>query len=220
MAYQIGTTTIVDNSRNLHNVTLGTGNSGFGSPFMTTDVYTSPATWTKPAGLTGVKVIVVGAGGGGGGTIGVPAPTGEPIKGAGGGAGGTSIRWIPAPSIPGPVSVTVGTGGALGVTPTFDGTAGGTSSFGAFASATGGGGGFNSPTGGAGGSGGAGSAGDINMNGQAGEPSILNQGFAGDSFFGSGGSISRAAVGYGSGGGGSHPVGTGAGGIVIVEEYF
>jgi hypothetical protein len=77
-------------------------------------VYTSPATWTKPANLKAVKVTVIGGGGGAG-------PTG--------------------------------------------GNAGGTSSFGPFLSATGGGGSVtNSITP----AGGAGSGGQLNVNGQPG----------------------------------------------------
>jgi hypothetical protein len=167
----------------------------------------SPATWTKPAGLKAVKVTVIGGGGGspppgtggtssfgpfcsatggaggpvavsccgiqsgapglgsggslngggialtatsaiatgdhgifGGGGTGNPfMPAANPYKrdpiyggggrgvatqSGGGGAGGYAIEYIPAPSIPGPVTVTVGAGGTAGPvnplpTPTF-----------------------------------------------------------------------------------------------------
>lgn len=116
--------------------------------------YTSPATWTKPTGLKAVRVTVVGGGGGGGGTRN-PGSTG---RGGAGGAGGTAVRYIAAPNIPGPVSVTVGSGGAGGAAPpagvsSSAGSAGGTSSYGPLASATGGGGAIARPTSATGGSG-------------------------------------------------------------------
>src|SRR5210317_1557638 len=82
------------------------------------NAYTSPVTWTKPAGLKAVKVTVVGAGGAGG-----PATSGWPsgATGGGGGGGGAAILYLDAPAVPGPVSVTAGPG---------------TNSFGALASAT------------------------------------------------------------------------------------
>ena len=46
------------------------------------------------------------------GSIGSGGSTGQASTGGGGGGGGTAIEYIPAPSIPGPVSVTVGAGGA------------------------------------------------------------------------------------------------------------
>jgi hypothetical protein len=104
-------------------------------------VYTGPATWDKPAGLKAVRVTVVGGGSGGMGGLNL----GETLSigGAHGVGGGVSRSVVSAPSIPGPVSVTVGAGGAGGPAPGSPGYspsgAGGTSSFGTFASATGGG---------------------------------------------------------------------------------
>ena len=69
-------------------------------------VFTSPGTWTKPAGLVAVKVTVIGGGGGGGN--GYPGSS----YGGGGGGGGSAIEYLDAPAIPGPVSVTIGSGGA------------------------------------------------------------------------------------------------------------
>jgi len=193
----------------------------------TTTVFTSPGTWSKPATVQRIKVTVIGGGGNGG-----SGPTGSGGSGGGGG-GGAAIRWIPAPSIPGPVSVTRG-------------AAGGTSSFGAFASATGGQSGttavsFQSR---GGGDGGVGSGGDLNIGGSGGgaggsapSPSPANLvfgGAGGSSIFGGGGAGTGAGgvIGgqagapgrnYGGGGGGAAAnltAGAGAAGVVIVEEFY
>jgi hypothetical protein len=114
-------------------------------------VFTSSGTFTVPAGITAVKVTVVG-GGGGGATV-----SSGGNAGGGGGGGGVSIRYVTGLTPSGTVSVTVGSLGSAS-------TGGGTSSFGSSASATGGGGG----SGGTGGAGGSGSSGDINITGGAG----------------------------------------------------
>jgi hypothetical protein len=61
--------------------------------------FTSSGTWTVPAGVTSVKVLVVGGGGGGGGST------------AGGGGGGGVIYNSNYPVTPGVITVTVGDGG-------------------------------------------------------------------------------------------------------------
>jgi hypothetical protein len=187
------------------------------------NVYVAPGTWTKPSGLLQVKVTVVGAGGNGG-----SAPTPTNGSASGGGSGGASIRWIPAVTIPGPVSVTAGAG---------------TNSFGAFASATAGAAGSgNSGAIANGGAGGSGTSGTINIAGNrgggafsvpgqsyqisgAGAPSIL--GIGGNTVVAGG--VVNGTPGSGYGGGGSGSVkqgagtsagGTGAPGIVIVEEFY
>lgn len=188
--------------------------------------YESPNTWTKPAGLKQVKVTVVGAGANGGTA---PAnPGGVNSASGGGGGGGAAIEWLPAPSIPGPVAVTAG---------------GGTNSFGAFCSATAGsaGGGVQNPGVTAGGAGGAGSGGTFNMTGQSGSTGTATTnpgsgGTGGSSILGGGGrpgtgpnTAGGAGGNYGGGGGGSannaftpgaRAGGTGAPGIVIVEEFY
>jgi hypothetical protein len=192
--------------------------------------FTAPGTWTKPAGLKAVKVTVVG---GGGGTATSPGPTGPSVP-AGAGGGGAAIRYIPAPSIPGPVTVTRGAGGGVGA-------AGGTSSFGPFASATGGGGAALGPftTRGAGG---AGSSGDLNISGETGSigspSSGALSGKGGNSILGFGGigngfapeSNFNGVPGaiYGGGAGGIYKTqplttvtgGSGGNGVVIVEEFY
>lgn len=193
--------------------------------------YTSPSPWTKPAALKAVKVTVIGAGGNGGSAT-APTGIGDSGGGGGGGGGGTSIRYIDAPAIPGPVAVTAGPG---------------TNSFGAFASATAGsaGGNGSSPAAvGAGGAGGTGSSGTINIPGGSGYSGGVEKrggngvnsiftgkinnanpttsitttnapGINGDNY-GNGGSGGLQR----SGSGGTSNGGTGAPGIVIVEEYY
>jgi hypothetical protein len=189
--------------------------------------YTGPATWTKPTGLKAVKVTVVGGGGGGGGGAGGGG-------GYGAGGGGAAIEYLDAPAIPGPVSVTVGSGGAA-LPDRGNGNAGGTSSFGSFCSATGGGGGGERQDVG-GGTGGIGSGGSFNVQGDAGDTGPdSNNGFCpggGSSILGGGGrgSINNGAASnggiYGGGGGGrawgnpSPNNSAGAGGLVIVEEFY
>lgn len=194
--------------------------------------YTSPATWTKPASVKAVKVTVIGGGGGGGGARGSPE---TPIFGpaGGGGGGGVSIEYLSAPSIPGPVTVTIGGGGAGGPAPGVQGSftsgsTGGTSSFGPFLSATGGVGG-----GPAGGGGGSGSGGDLNFNGgnsgstgrTGTNPVFVFNGVA----IGVDNTNGAAGIGQGCGGGGGQartfPIGgrsggAGSGGLVIVEEFY
>jgi hypothetical protein len=185
-------------------------------------VFTSPGTWTKDAGLKAVKVTVTGGGGGACGK-------GNNGKRAGGG-GGTSIEYIAAPSIPGPVAVTVGAGGAA-VPPGAAGNAGGTSSFGGFLSATGGSGGNSTPA-----AGGTGSGGQLNIpggtgtgpgnadatttgicGGQSWMSTYQNPGFA---------TLAGHTAGVYGGGGGGNPAGpndagvAGAAGVVIVEEFY
>jgi hypothetical protein len=189
------------------------------------NAYVAPATWTKPAGLKAVKVTVVGAGGNGGP---IAAANANYIAGGGGG-GGAAIDYIPAPSIPGPVAVTAGSG---------------TNSFGAFCSATAG---SSAPTSSAdpvpGGVGGTGTGGTFNTTGQAGDgggpntqrtggtggSSILGGGGAGGVVPSSGVAAGAAGGNYGGGGGGgakgapsaaTTSGGAGAPGIVIVEEFY
>lgn len=172
------------------------------------NVYTTPGTWTKPAGLKALKVTVIGGGGSGKGGSGI-----------GGGGGGTSIEYYDAPAIPGPQPYTVGTGGTA-VTGNANGNAGGTSSFGgpvAFLSATGGSGG--SP-----GAGGLGANGNANFYGDYGTPSTGGGTFMGGArtFTGPEGNAGSA---YGGGGTSMPPGnptqgGAGVAGVIIVEEFY
>ena len=107
-----------------------------------TQLFTSSGTYTRPSGITKIRVFVTGGGGGGGGND-VNSPSF--IAASGGGAGGTAIELIDASGTFANVTVTIGAGGAGGDGSaggtTADGQAGGTSSFGSYCSATGGTGG-------------------------------------------------------------------------------
>lgn len=204
------------------------------------NVYTSSSTWTKPATVKSIKVTVVGGGGTGGtasrGAL-YPAGLTSTRNGAlsgGGGGGGYSQRTYPASSIPGPQPFTVGGaastssfGGTVTVISATGGSNGG--------SATGAPGPAASTAYGAGGAGGAGSNGFLNIPGSTGGSgqrtltggsSVLSQ-------------VAEYSVptgpstnGYIYGGGGSGadtgagpaaltlPGGSGAQGVVIVEEFY
>lgn len=226
--------------------TISSTVTGGGNYVMQVYTNTTPGgvTWTKPANLVAVKVTVVG---GGGGSTPVPGPTPNAVIRGGSGGGGTSVEYIPAPSIPGPVTVTVGAAGGT-TAPT---TTGGTSSFGAFLSATGGA--MASSSNGA--AGGSGSGGSYNISGGTGGASLAytynpgppaqrfgstgtgggsTLGFGGASDLVAGGNDSSldasAGVGYGGGASGltrspavptvSSTGASGAQGIVIVEEFY
>jgi hypothetical protein len=104
-------------------------------------IYTSGSgTWTCPAGVTSVAILLVGGGGSGGSFSG----------GGGGGGGGGSVRRLTYSVTPGTgYTYGVGSGGSGG------GSSGSYSQFNAFAILAGGGGGGNG-TGGSGGNGGSG----------------------------------------------------------------
>lgn len=197
------------------------------------NAYVSPATWTKPAGLKAVKVTVIGAGGNGGPSSPGPAQS----MGAGGGSGGTAVEYIPAPSIPGPVAVTAGPGtNSFG---SFCSATAGTNGATATASGT------TTQTA-LGGVGGTGTGGTININGNSGDNAMVFNPGTGNFYVAGGGAPTPLGVGsgmylrtssatvagppgtgYGAGGGGSYKVGTtgasggtGAPGVVIVEEFY
>ena len=192
-------------------------------------VFTSSGTWTKPTGITKVKVIVTGGGGGGGG-MGNASDVG-----AGGGAGGTAIEIIDVSSVSS-VAVTVGAGGAEGAS-TAKGATGATSSFGSYCSATGGEGGEHGNAGAvAGGEGGVGSGGPIILTGNGGmggfDGGTNNHppGIGGGSFWG--GALPAPHHAHnpnfnslnGAGGPGGYAAtsetgGNGGNGLVVVEEY-
>ena len=193
------------------------------SPIPTIQAFTSSGTFTVPAGVTKVKVTVVGGGAGG-------RTANNSTAQGGGGSGGAAIKVITGLTPGGTVTVTVGTGGAAN-------TDGVTSSFGAYCSATGG---FSPAFAGPGGGGAGGTAtgGDINFTGGAGcggngVSGTVNgtSGNGGSSIFGGAGlgvvgtnavnTAGAGAPGTGAGGaggvGGPGTGGAGGSGIVIVE---
>ena len=205
---------------------ITTGLVGLGG-LVSMQVFTSSGTWTKPTGVTKVKVTVTGGGGGGG-------STNYDDMANGGGAGATSIKIIDVTSVAS-VTVTVGAGKAGSANNTSSSVVyGNPSSFGSYCTAVGG-----ANCGGAwaiGGYGGTASGGDININGGDGQGgaidmtnSYLAAGSGGSSFWGGGGTgdtrndyNGRSGRAYGSGGGGGATAQTGesgADGIIVVEEY-
>ena len=114
-------------STNGTNLTWSTdisGGGGGGAGFSGMQVFTSNGTWSRPAGVGSIQVVVVGAGGGGSG------------YGESGGAGGCSRKVIDVANISS-VSVSVGNpGGGSGYSGC--GGSGNTSSFGSHCSASGG----------------------------------------------------------------------------------
>lgn len=140
-------------------------------------VFTASTTFDKTLpqyqNLRAVKATVIGGGGGGGAAAGTSS--GSVSAGAGGGGGGYASRIIPVSSLPSSTAVTVGAGGAAGVSGGGAGAPGGITSFHDI-SATGGGGGGNGPAttgsslqlGGEGGAG-LGPAGTLNLSGGDGE---------------------------------------------------
>jgi hypothetical protein len=186
-------------------------------------------TWTRPVGVTKVRVYVVGGGGGSQNIAGNQIGTG--------GAGGLSIAIIDVSSISS-ATVTIGNGGG-GSNSGVRGGTGGTSSFGSYASATGGEGGFSTGSPYDGGRGGVGTTSvggavlsTFNQRGNGGQrgngPNVQISGAG--SYFGGGGvgahDIGNTATefqhGEFGGGGGSSQytmIVNGGAGVVYVEEY-
>ncbi|MFH0595849.1 beta strand repeat-containing protein [Escherichia coli] len=219
------------------NITLTAANlglsdsSGYVGRLVNTRVFTSSGTYTPTPGTKRIRVTITGGGGGGGGCK--AASNNETFFGAGGGAGGTIISIMTPTQNSYPV--TIGAGGAGGVSAT-NGTRGGNSVFASLIAPGGEGGGKAGVTNTNGGNGGVPSTGDIRItggdggDGQSGNISVSGEG--GTSHWGGGG---RAGAGggvigkaYGSGGGGAYDAGysgtsmtggKGAAGICIIEEF-
>ena len=186
-------------------------------------IVTASGTFTIPAGVTKMKVTVVGGGGAGKtGTGGCGS-----FAGGGGGGGGTAIKFLSGLTPGNTLTVTRGAGG------TTDAGTGGTSSVASGTqiittfSATGGAGGVAYAGGGS--AGGTGSAGDLNIGGsgsacvsqargQTGGASSLGGGGVGTATTGG---VGRAYGGGGSGGsasgGAPYAGGAGAAGVIIFE---
>ncbi|HIA9848298.1 TPA: beta strand repeat-containing protein [Escherichia coli] len=219
------------------NITLTAANlglsdsSGYVGRLVNTLVFTSSGTYTPTPGIKRIRVTITGGGGGGGGCKAYSSS--ETFFGAGGGAGGTIISIMTPTQNSYPV--TIGAGGAGGVSAT-NGTSGGNSVFASLIAPGGSGGGKSGVTNTNGGNGGVPSTGDIRItggyggDGQSGNIGVSGEG--GTSYWGGGG---RAGAGggvigkaYGSGGGGAYDAGysgtsmtggKGASGICIIEEF-
>ncbi|END1416908.1 TPA: tail fiber protein [Escherichia coli] len=205
--------------------------SGYVGRLISTRVFTSSGTYTPTPGTKRIRVTITGGGGGGGGCKAIS--NNETFFGAGGGAGGTVITTLILTKDSYPV--TIGAGGAGGVSAT-NGLKGGDSSFGSVIAPGGEGGGKSGVTNTNGGNGGVPSTGGINIiggnggDGQSGNIGVSGEGgtsyWGGGGRAGAGGGVSGKA--YGSGGGGAYDAGysgtsmtggKGAAGICIIEEF-
>ncbi|HCR2153980.1 TPA: phage tail protein [Enterobacter asburiae] len=211
---------------------LGLGDtSGYVGRWVNTRVFTSSGTYTPTPGTKRIRVTITGGGGGGGGCQ--ATSSNETFFGAGAGAGGTVITILTPTQNSYPV--TIGAGGAGGVSAT-NGTSGGNSVFASLIAPGGAGGGKVGVTNTNGGNGGVPSTGDIRItggnggDGQSGNISVSGEGgtsyWGGGGRAGAGGGVSGKA--YGSGGGGAYDAGysgtsmtggKGADGVCIIEEF-
>ncbi len=157
--------------------------SGYVGRLVNTRVFTSSGTYTPTPGTKRIRVTITGGGGGGGGCKAIS--NNETFFGAGGGAGGKIIS-IMTP-IQNSYPVTIGAGGAGGVSAT-NGTSGGNSVFASLIAPGGAGGGKVGITNTNGGNGGVPSTGDIRItggnggDGQSGNISVSGEG--GTSYWG------------------------------------
>ncbi|HFK7115658.1 TPA: phage tail protein [Escherichia coli] len=214
----------------IHYLGLGATN-GYVGRLVNTRFFTSSGTYTPTPGTKRIRVTITGGGGGGGGCKAIS--NNETFFGAGGGAGGTIISIMTPTQNSYPV--TIGAGGAGGVSAT-NGTRGGNSVFASLIAPGGAGGGKSGVTNTNGGNGGVPSTGDINIiggcggDGQSGNIGVSGEGgtsyWGGGGRGGAGGGVSGKA--YGSGGGGAYDAGysgtsmtggKGAAGICIIEEF-
>lgn len=202
-----------------------------------TVVFSSSGSYTWPADVKRIDVILTAAGGGGGGCNAENAN--QTFSGAGGGAGGTVFATIYATDNdagPGTYTVTIG-GGGSGANGPGPGNNGGNSSFMTLTALGGQGGQWSGATNTAGGRGGSGSGGykteqgGDGSDGQAGQALLAGNGAS--SYWGGGGRagilIGNFGVCSGSGGGGAYDNsyshtsgrgGNGANGVLVIREYM
>lgn len=217
----------------LENLGLGDGSGRY----CKTVVFSSSGSYTWPADVKRIDVILTAGGGGGGGCNAENAN--QTFSGAGGGAGGTVFATIYATDNdagPGTYTVTIGSGGS-GANGPGSGNNGGHSSFMTLTALGGQGGQWGGATNTAGGRGGSGSGGykteqgGDGSDGQAGQALLVGNGAS--SYWGGGGRAGQLSgnpgVCSGSGGGGaydnsySHTSGRGghgANGVLVIREYM
>ncbi|EFA5010021.1 TPA: carbohydrate kinase [Escherichia coli] len=217
----------------LENLGLGDGSGRYSK----TVVFSSSGSYTWPADVKRIDVILTAGGGGGGGCNAENAN--QTFSGAGGGAGGTVFATIYATDNdagPGTYTVTIGSGGS-GANGPGSGNNGGHSSFMTLTALGGQGGQWGGATNTAGGRGGSGSGGykteqgGDGSDGQAGQALLVGNGAS--SYWGGGGRAGQLSgnpgVCSGSGGGGaydnsySHTSGCGghgANGVLVIREYM
>ena len=217
----------------LENLGLGDGSGRYSK----TVVFSSSGSYTWPADVKRIDVILTAGGGGGGGCNAENAN--QTFSGAGGGAGGTVFATIYATDNdagPGTYTVTIGSGGS-GANGPGSGNNGGNSSFMTLTALGGQGGQWGGATNTAGGLGGAGSGGykteqgGDGSDGQAGQTLLVGNGAS--SYWGGGGRAGQLSGNpgacSGSGGGGaydnsySHTSGRGghgANGVLVIREYM
>ncbi|MFX0913422.1 glycine-rich domain-containing protein [Escherichia coli] len=217
----------------LENLGLGDGSGRYSK----TVVFSSSGSYTWPADVKRIDVILTAAGGGGGGCNAENAN--QTFSGAGGGAGGTVFATIYATDNdagPGTYTVTIGSGGS-GANGPGSGNNGGNSSFMTLTALGGQGGQWGGATNTAGGRGGSGSGGykteqgGDGSDGQAGQALLVGNGAS--SYWGGGGRAGQLSgnpgVCSGSGGGGAYDNsylhtsgrgGHGANGVLVIREYM
>ena len=217
----------------LENLGLGDGSGRYSK----TVVFSSSGSYTWPADVKRIDVILTAGGGGGGGCNAENAN--QTFSGAGGGAGGTVFATIYATDNdagPGTYTVTIGSGGS-GANGPGSVNNGGHSSFMTLTALGGQGGQWGGATNTAGGRGGSGSGGykteqgGDGSDGQAGQALLVGNGAS--SYWGGGGRAGQLSgnpgVCSGSGGGGaydnsySHTSGRGghgANGVLVIREYM
>lgn len=228
------------NGSDIENVSVFLQNLGLGDGsgrYSKTVVFSSSGSYTWPADVKRIDVILTAAGGGGGGCNAENAN--QTFSGAGGGAGGTVFATIYATDNdagPGTYTVTIG-GGGSGANGPGSGNNGGNSSFMTLTALGGQGGQWSGATNTAGGRGGSGSGGykteqgGDGSDGQAGQALLAGNGAS--SYWGGGGRagilIGNFGVCSGSGGGGAYDNsyshtsgrgGNGANGVLVIRGYM